>query len=247
VKLKFKEPRTWRYIIGSIEKIIDEGVFTANDNGLHFRALDTSRIVMVDFIYPKSSFDEFEVNNEESIGVSFSVLSDVLKRAEKDDMLELITDENNIALKYIGKGERIFRIPQLSLSQDKLPEPKITFTVRAKLTNNSFIDIINDIEAISDSLTISANDKEDKLIITGRGDIESAEIELSLEKQNIIELNIDSPDSSTYSIEYFSNMLIAAKEADLVTLMYSQDAPVKVEMEYQNGGKITFYVSPRID
>ncbi|MGC8573697.1 MAG: DNA polymerase III sliding clamp, partial [Caldisphaera sp.] len=103
------------------------------------------------------------------------------------------------------------------------------------------------IEAISDSLTINADDKENKLIITGKGDIESAEIELSLEKQNIIELSVDSPDSSTYSIEYFSDMLMAAKEADLITLMYSQDAPVKVEMEYQNGGKITFYVSPRID
>ncbi|AFZ70165.1 proliferating cell nuclear antigen PCNA [Caldisphaera lagunensis DSM 15908] len=247
VKIKFKEPRTWRYIIGSIEKIIDEGVFTINEEGLHFRALDTSRIVMIDFIYPKSSFEEFDVDKEENIGVSFSTLSDILKRAEKDDELEMISDENSITLKYIGKGERLFKIPQISLSQDKLPEPKITFTVKAKLTNNTFIDIINDIEAIGESITIRADDNENKLIITGKGDIESAEIELSLEKQNLIELSIDSPDSSTYSIEYLSDMLMAAKEADLITLMYSQDAPAKIDMEYQNGGRITFYISPRID
>ncbi|MDP8003029.1 MAG: proliferating cell nuclear antigen (pcna) [Caldisphaera sp.] len=248
MKLRFKEPKVWRYIMGSIEKIIDEGVFNINNNGLSLRALDTSRVIMIDFYYPKSAFDEFSINGEEeNLGISFSVLSDVLKRAEKNDELELISDENSLMLRYVGRGERIFKIPLISLSQEKLPEPKITFNVKAKLSNNVFIDFVSDIESIADSLTITANEEENKLIITGKGDIESAEIELSMEKQNLIELVIDSPDSSTYSVEYFSDILLAAKEADLISLQYSQDAPIRIDMEYQSGGRLTTYVSPRIE
>ncbi|MCE4624125.1 MAG: proliferating cell nuclear antigen (pcna) [Caldisphaeraceae archaeon] len=248
MKLRFKDPRTWRYIIGSIEKIIDEGVITANEDGLSLRAIDTSRVVMVDFYYPRDAFEDYELNDkEEDLGLSFSVLNSVLKRAEKNDELELSSDGNSLSLKYIGRGERLFKIPLINITQERLPEPKINFNVKAKLTNNIFIDSIKDIESISDSITISADEEGNKLVITGKGDIEVAEIELSIEKKNLIDLSIDSPDTSTYSVEYFSDMLLAAREAELVSLLYSQDTPAKVVMEYQGGGRMTFYVSPRIE
>jgi len=57
-RFRFTDARTWRYMVASIEKIIDEGVFVASPEGLSLRALDTSRVAMVDLYYPQDSFKE---------------------------------------------------------------------------------------------------------------------------------------------------------------------------------------------
>ncbi|MDQ7081634.1 MAG: hypothetical protein Q9N34_00495 [Aquificota bacterium] len=42
-------------------------------------------------------------------------------------------------------------------------------------------------------------------------------------------------------------MLHAAQAADSVSIQYSEDAPVRVDFEYLGGGRLTFYVSPRME
>jgi len=118
--LRFSDARTWRYMMASIEKILDDGVFVANEEGLMLRALDPSRVVMVDLFYPSDSFSIYEVEGDEfSFGVSFNVFSRVLRRAKKDDQLELRVDESFIDVKFVGRGSRRFRIPQISLSYER--------------------------------------------------------------------------------------------------------------------------------
>jgi proliferating cell nuclear antigen len=245
LKLKFRNAKTWTYIVGSIKEILDEGVFIANDEGLSLRALDTSRVVMVDLFYPKEAFDEFTVSGEESFGVSFDALGKVLARGLKDEALGIETQGNSLVISFEGHGVRQFKIPQISLTVERLPEPKISFTVFAKLPNAVFIDTVKAVEEVADSITLSA--EENRLHFIGPGDVEKVLIELSVEHQNLLDLKVDSPDKATYSVEYFDNMLKAARGADQVTLQYAQDAPARVQFDFEGGGRLTFYVSPRVE
>lgn len=245
MKLRFKSARTWTYIVGSIKEILDEGVFTATDQGLSLRALDTSRVVMVDLFYPREAFDVYEVSEKESFGVSFDVLGKVLARSLKDEALSLETQKDSLLVSFEGHGVRQFRIPQVSLNVEELPEPKISFTVYAKMSNATFIDAVKAVEEVADSLTISA--EEGKIYFIGAGDVEKVEVELSVEGQSLIDLKVDSPDRATYSVEYFDDMIKAARGADQVTLQYAQDSPARVQFDFEGGGRLTFYVSPRIE
>jgi len=233
-------------MVSSIEKIIEDGVFVVNDEGLSLRALDTSHVVMIDLFYPKDSFDEWEVAEEATFGVSFKEFSKILRRAQKND--ELVIEAKDTFLDVIfsepSLGERVFRIPQVSLTYEKLPEPKIEFTVRAKVFSATFRDVIRDLETIGETLIIRAPEEADKLIMEARGDVEQVEIELPL-GSSLIELQVDSPDKSAYSIDYFSQMRAAAQAADTVSISYAEYAPIKVDMEYTGGGRLTFYVSPK--
>ncbi len=246
LRFKFRDARIWRYMISSIEKIIEEGVFVATEEGLSLRALDTSHVAMIDLFYPRDSFDEWNVEGEAYFGVSFKEFSKVLRRAQKND--ELVLEVENTFLKVIfsdpSLGDRTFKIPQISLSFEKLPEPKIEFTVRAKMFSTTFGDVIKDLETIGETLIIRASEDGDKLIMESKGDIEQVEVELPL-GTSLIELQVDSPDRSAYLIDYFSQMRPAAQVADTVSLSYAEYAPIKVDMEYSGGGRLTFYVSPR--
>jgi len=243
--IRFQDARTWRYIISSMEKIIEEGVFIADQDGLSFRALDPSRVAMVDLFYPRDAMLTYELEGDEvEFGVSFGTLVKILRRARKDDELELRISESSIDVVFIGHGIRRFRIPQISLSIERPPEPKITFTVKAKMLATSFRESIRTLEPIADTLRVMAED--DRFIMRGLGDIESAELEFSLERQSLLDLEVESNDTSNYSLEYFSQMIQAAQAAETATFMYSEDAPARVDYEFLGGGRLTFYVSPTL-
>lgn len=244
-RIRFQDARTWRHIVASMEKVLEEGVFVASGDGLSFRALDPARVVMVDLFYPASSMLVYELEGEEvEFGVSFETLVKVLRRAGKDDELELKVSETFIDLLFHGRGVRRFRIPQISLTVEKPPEPKIGFTVTAKMLATTFREAVRTLEPIADTIRLMASG--DKLIMRGIGDIESAELELSMERQSLLDLLVESEDTSNYSLEYFSQMLQAAQAAETTTIKYAGDAPARVDLEFMGGGRLTFYVSPTI-
>lgn len=246
-RLYFRDARIWRYMIASIEKILDEGVFVASREGLSLRALDTSHIVMVDLFYPAEAFTEYTIEKDiVELGVSFGVLAKVLRRAGKNDELVLGLEGNNIIIEFRGRGVRRFKIPSIHLTYEKLPEPKIAFTVKAKMLGSTFRETIRVLKPIADSVTLKAFD-DGRLVFIGRGDVASGEVELSLDRQTLLEISVESPDEASYSMEYFEYMRSASQVADTITIQYAQEAPVRVDLEYLGGGRLTFYVSPRID
>ncbi|MDQ7081635.1 MAG: hypothetical protein Q9N34_00500 [Aquificota bacterium] len=71
-------------IHGSVDrKIIERGVFIADEEGLRLRAMDTSHVVMVDLFYPSSAFVEYNVSGEAEFGVSFSLLTKGFEEGSK--------------------------------------------------------------------------------------------------------------------------------------------------------------------
>lgn len=247
LRFHFRDARIWRYMVASVEKILDEGVFVATPEGLSLRALDTSHIVMVDLFYPREAFIDYTIERDVvEVGVSFGVLAKVLRRAGKNDELILGVEGSSLTVEFKGRGVRRFRIPLIHLTYEKLPEPKIAFTVKAKMLGSIFKDVIKVLKPIADSITLKAFE-DGRLVFIGRGDVASGEIELSLDKQTLLEINVESEDESSYTMEYFEYMRSASQVADTITIQYAQEAPVRVDLEYPGGGRLTFYVSPRIE
>ncbi len=247
IRFRFRDARVWRYMMASVEKIIDEGVFVASEEGLRLRALDTSHVAMVDLFYPRDAFEEWEIPGEEAtFGVSFKEFTRVLRRAQKDDELALEVEEAaiRVILDSPTRGARVFRIPEISLMQEKLPEPKIEFTVMAKVFSTTFREVIKDLEVVGEAIMIRVPEEGDRLIMSSKGDIEQAEVELVI-GSGLLDLEVNSPDKSVYPIDYFSEARSAAQAADTVALSYAEFAPIKIDMEYGGGGRLTIYVSPR--
>ncbi|MEN3000137.1 MAG: DNA polymerase sliding clamp [Acidilobaceae archaeon] len=245
MRLRFKDAGVWLGIVESIEKVIDEGVFLVDAEGISLRALDVSHVAMIDLHFPSSSFEEFQVRGREEIGVSFGVLARVLRRANKGSELVLATEESSLIVEFLGKGRRTFKIPQLGLTYDKLPEPRIAFTVRAKLLGTTFTEAVGAIAPVSEVLELRAS--EDRLVFAGEGDlVKRAEVEL-LSGSNLLELDAESDDRSKYSTEYFTYLIPASRRAETATIRYAGDAPVKIDLEHAGGGRLTLYVSPRAE
>ncbi|HIQ03202.1 MAG TPA: proliferating cell nuclear antigen (pcna) [Desulfurococcales archaeon] len=245
VKLTFYDARVWKYIIGSIKKIITEGVFVVNEEGLHMRTMDSSHIAMIDIYVPSTAFEEFEVEGESSIGVNFDELSKIMRRATKGEKLTLSVDEGKLSIIFTGKMVREFKLPMLDISSEKLPEPKVKFNVTARMQSSIFRDMIKDLEPIGEAVTFNA--EENKLKVKASSERGIAEVILDVESGALLDLNIKEPSIATYSLDYLKDISGVAQAVDIVVLNYSSNMPLKLDFEIPNGGRVTLYLAPRVE
>ena len=114
-KLKVADAKLLRDMITSISILVDEATFKLDTESLKLRAMDPSRVAMIDFEWPKTVFEEYQCTEPTKMCINISELLKLLKRAGKDEVVELSLDEKTgrLQVKISGKYSRNFTMPTL--------------------------------------------------------------------------------------------------------------------------------------
>ncbi|MCY0868473.1 MAG: proliferating cell nuclear antigen (pcna) [Desulfurococcus sp.] len=246
MKLRFRDAVSWRYAIAAISKIIEEASFKIDENGLSLRAMDPSTVVFVEFQIPRDAFSEYEVEGSHVIGVNMEEVAKVLKRARKGDSLILeVLKDGRLSVVFEGHGLRRFNVPSVELTYEELP--KISFDVgfKGKILPKAFKDIVSEVKPISDSVEFRAQREESKLIVASSSEIAEVEIEFSASEGALIEYEILEDSRAKYTIDYLADITSASQAAEVMSLEFGNDTPIKLTYELIGGGVLTFYVAPR--
>ena len=79
-------------VVNVVSTLVDEAKFSMNAEGLTIKAVDPAHIAMVDLTLGKDAFEEFKADEVE-IGIDIDKLSQFLKLARSDDIIDLKHDE----------------------------------------------------------------------------------------------------------------------------------------------------------
>jgi len=158
-KLKVTDAKLLRDMATAISILVDEATFKIEPDGLKLRAMDPSRVAMIDFEWPKTIFELYESTEPSKMCINISELLKLLKRAGKDESVELTLDEQTgrLQIKIMGKYARNFTMPTLEASEEEVPTPKINFNVKAKTTTQGLSQAIEDAQLVSDHVKIEAD------------------------------------------------------------------------------------------
>ena len=242
----FFDARVWRYVISAISKVIEEGVFVIDpDEGFRFRAMDPSHVVMVDLRFPRDSFEEFDVTSSANVGVNLEDIAKILRRARKEDKLKLGYEGGKLIVAFSGRGHREFRLPSLDITAEQLPEPQLEFKASIRVMSDTYRDMIKDIELIGDVLRFKAT--EDEFVVQSSGELGEAEIVFTRESGSLLEAEVEGEQMASYTLEYFSDLLSAARVADTINIRFSTDMPALIEHELPQGAKFSFLIAPRVE
>jgi proliferating cell nuclear antigen len=247
-KLKVADAKLLRDMITSISILVDEATFKLDPDGLKLRAMDPSRVAMVDFEWPKTIFEEYQCDVATKICINITELLKLLKRAGKDEIVELSLDEQTAKLhvKIAGKYARNFTMPTLEASEEEVPTPKITFNVRAKATTEGLSQAIEDAQLVSDHVKLEAD--AEKLVFNAAGDLMGATITIPKGSDTLLDLEAKEPSKATFSLSYLTEIIKAASQtSDIATLEFSSDMPIKLDFQQTKEGKLSFYLAPRIE
>jgi proliferating cell nuclear antigen len=247
-KMKVADARQLRDMITSISILVDEATFKLDPDGLKLRAMDPSRVAMVDFEWPKTIFEEYQCDTPTKMCINITELLKLLKRTGKDEVVELSLDEQTgkLNVKIVGKYTRNFTMPTLEASEEEVPTPKLTFNVKVKATTEGLSQAIEDAQLVSDHVKLEAD--SEKLVFNAAGDLMGATITIQKGSDTLLELEVKEPSKATFSLSYLTEIIKAASAtSDIATLEFSSDMPVKLDFQQAKEGRLSFYLAPRIE
>lgn len=247
-RLKVADAKLLRDMATAISILVDEATFKIDLEGLKLRAMDPSRVAMIDFEWPKTVFEEYLCTEPTKMCINISELLKLLKRAGKDEAVDLSLDEKTgrLQVKIAGKYFRSFTMPTLEASEEEVPTPKITFNVKARATTHGLSQAIEDAQLVSDHVRIEADNE--RLVLNASGDLMGATITLQKGSDTLLDLETREPSKATFSLSYLTEIIKAASAtSDIAILEFSSDMPIRLDFQQTKEGKLTFYLAPRIE
>jgi proliferating cell nuclear antigen len=247
-KLKVSEAKLLKDMINAISILVDEATFKIEPEGIKLRAMDPSRVAMIDFEWPKAIFEEYECATASKICINISELLKLLRRTGKSETVELSLDEKTGRLQILitGKYSRSFNMPTLEATEEEVPTPKIDFNIKAKTTTQGLSQAIDDAQLVSDHVRIEAD--TEKLLLIASGDLMGAKITLQKGSETLLDLEAKEASKATFSLSYLSEIIKAASAtSDIATLEFSTDMPIRIDFQQTKEGKLMFFLAPRIE
>jgi proliferating cell nuclear antigen len=246
--IKMADAKFLKDMMSAISILVDEATFDLAPDGIKLRAMDPSRVAMVDFEWPKTIFDKYICEEATKMCINISEMLKLLRRTGKDESVELSLDEKTGRLKLTVKGSytRTFNMPTLEAMEEKVPTPKVTFNIKAKTTAEGLRKAIEDASLVSDHVRIEADNE--KIVMNATGDIMGATIEFKKGSDVLLDMEAKEMSKATFSLSYLSEIVKAAvATSEIVILEFSTDMPIKLDFQQEKEGKLTFYLAPRIE
>jgi proliferating cell nuclear antigen len=247
-KMTMADAKLLRDMVAAISILVDEATFKIEPDAVKLRAMDPSRVAMVDFEWPKTIFEEFVCAEPVNMCINIGELLKLIKRASKSEEVELSLDDKvgKLQVKITGRYTRNFTMPTLEASEEDVPTPKITLNAKVKATTEGLREAIEDAQLVSDHVRIEAD--SERLVFYATGDLMGATIEFKKGNDALLDLEIKEQSKATYSLSYLSEIIkAAAATSEIATLEFSSDMPVKLDFQQAKNGRLTFFLAPRIE
>ena len=251
-KIKLENSRILRGIVEALASIIDETEFIITTKELSIRAMDPSRICLLQLSMTKQDFDEYECEKDTKIGLNLEDLDKILKRSSANDDVELIFEPNTQKLKIKMKQHnsaktRTFSLALLDIEMEDIPMEnllKIEYDADWSMDPAFFVEAIKDAEIYSEILNMKA--QEDKgLVFSSFGQIGEMEYELALD--DLIEAHIRGTSKGAYSLQFLKSILKIENITEKLTISLKDDHPLKLIFNILEGGTLSYFLAPRVE
>ncbi len=230
--------------IQAISRLVDEIKLNISEEGISTKAADPANVAMVIFKINKEGFEHYQVNEEMTVGLDLNRLEDILKIANKADMIELKSEDGSkLSISVSGFDYSISLLDPSTIQQE--PEvPDLDLPAKIVLEGNKIRKAVRASEKISDYVVLAAQGNEFQ--ISAEGDNDS--VMMQLEEDELIEIETEKDARSLFSIDYLSDMSKSIKDAPSATVRLGTDYPVTINFEIVDGdGEVEYLLAPRIE
>lgn len=262
IKFTISDHNVLKTICDVLEKIIDDTVcITANktkkDDKLVFNIQNPSRTMYIVINLTSDYFTKYSCDKKLTLGINNKSLLDILKRADKDEIVKFyIEEENKNILKINFTNKQKSYNLKLSITDPFNKDKKqIEINRIATINSNVLSDVIDEFKAFSSQLCISCNN--DNLTFSCVGDIVDAEITLNKDDDDISIVNNNDDDDdnqeddkneSNYDIKTLESISKFSKLATKIDINMTHNNAMILNYELnENYGNIKIVVSANIN
>lgn len=240
--VKLENPLLLSKVVEIISEIVTEVRVKISEFGMSITAMDPANVSMLNLKIPKSSFSQFESDNE-TLGINLDNFKQVLKRCGAGSSLVLERKGNLLDIVIQDRIRRNFTLNLIDIENEEIDfENKVlkwSFNANVEMSSVDLIASIEDCAVVSDSCVFTI--KDGKFIIEAKS-VNSAMSEFSGD-----EAKIQASDcKSKYSLEYIQKFIKGAKLCEKTLLHFSDDHPLKIDFKNPEM-ELNFVLAPRVE
>jgi proliferating cell nuclear antigen PCNA len=243
------DPILLKNLFEAIHGILDEVTFQFEPERLLIRAMDPSRVCMIDYAIKKEYFEEWRVNKPGYATFNIEeVLKIVFSAIKKDTTVKVTVDPDKDKLIFTLRDSRTRtrEFPLLEASIEDIPTPKIQYNALFKVVSKAWQDDLKDIAKSSDHVEIHV--APEGIRVKAQGDLVKAENKYELGSDILLSIEAHEYTHATFSLSYLATgfNFFEPKLCDIVTIEMTTDMPIRATLHTQFGN-LYHYLAPRIE
>jgi proliferating cell nuclear antigen len=231
--------------VETLRALVDEAKFHISPDGIQARAVDPANVAMDDIELFAAAFESYDAT-EGILGLNLERLEDVLKLANKGDLVQLSFDTSTFKLVIHIDGVEFTMAcidPDSIRQEPDIPDMDlpISFTAEeAKISRG-----VKAADMVSDHIMIRCDETEQAVHIEASGDTDDVDLELTNDDDLVALTAADG--EALYSLDYVKDISRKIPKNAEVTMTFGTDFPVMIEYEFADGeGKVLSMIAPRI-
>lgn len=246
-KATFTNNKDFIYIINVIKDIISDTILYITGNGIHMSTMDANHICLCKFNLDKQLFSEFICDDKAEIGLNINFISKILNCSSNTNNLSLELeneDSDKMQLYFTGDYDMIFNINLMHLENNINNIDDSNYSNCIKMESKKFNSIIKDLQIIGEDIDLQCIDNN----IIFKTDGDDGELEIKLDKKNVISIENNECYSDKFSLSYLNTFTKALPISNNMTLKLSNNKPMIIEFYINESinSFIKFYLAPKI-
>jgi proliferating cell nuclear antigen len=236
--IELKNVNFFKKALEAISGFIPEGNFRFSSEGIAFKAIDPSQILLVDYFIDKNLFDKYEIEPN-YIGVDIVEFNKILQRALPKDKLILDLSDSEILIKLESDLKRSFKLPLIDVNEEEAKIPQIDYSASVLIGSTSLKEMLRDASLFGSSVVLKMS--ENKFFVEAKG----ASGKMDSEATSVCEIKSSIQVDSKFSLNFFQNIVREADPSQKISIFLKNDSPMKVS--YNIGkSKINFFLAHMI-
>lgn len=252
VMIKLENSKVLKSIVETLASIIDEVNIVITPNEFSIKAMDPSRICLLQLTMEKENFDEYNCSKECNIGLNLDDLDKIMKRSSANDTITLSYQEEDRKIKIkMQKGEteraRTFGLVLIDVDIEDVPMDnllKTEYPSSWSFDPDILVEAIKDAEIYSDVLNIEAIEKIG-LKFTSSGQI--GEMEYQLDLDEFIDVDLSKTQKGAFSITFLKSVMKLANITENLKIFLKGDHPLQMLFNLLEGAELNYFLAPRVE
>lgn len=234
---------TLKSVFSILTPIVGEIKLVADEEGWKIKAVDPAHVAMVDLSLSKEAFERYEIEPME-LGLNVERMLEHLKGAKSEDMVKMKLDSDNRLV--VSMSNLTLKMPLVDASGFSDPKvPNLQLPVGLKLNSGELQKGLKVSASISDYITFDCS--EEKLVMTSSEDLSSMTLDL-FKGQEYEEVNFEKPAKSSFSLDYFTQLMKGVGPNRDIVLNLGNSYPMKMDFQFaEDMGHARYLLAPRIE
>jgi len=244
----FDSVKEFTDLMATLNNFFDEVQLHIDETGISTRAMDASRVTLVNMKLPDTLFSKYNVSGEVSIALNLEQFLKALKLGRaKDSLLFRYNNDGRLTVGFIGDEKTYIRLPLLE--DTNLPEtdiPELEWKGKTIILAGAFKRALNAAAFASDAIRITV--APDNVRFRAEGETTSAETILTLEDPSLQDVEApEGPVEGYYGIPFLQDVVKKLGEQDAVIIRVGPDMPILMKHYFRDEGEVKFLIAPRVE